>query len=44
MNVMPTIMHLFGLTPPPNFEGRIMHEIFEPGSPHAKPSGGKNPA
>lgn len=36
MNVMPTIMHLYGIEPPPNFEGRIMHEIFEPGSPYAK--------
>jgi predicted AlkP superfamily phosphohydrolase/phosphomutase len=36
MNVMPTIMHLYGITPPPNLEGRIMYEIFEPGSPYAK--------
>ena len=36
MNVMPTVMHLFGLTPPANFEGRIMHEVFEPNSPLAK--------
>jgi predicted AlkP superfamily phosphohydrolase/phosphomutase len=36
MNVMPTLMHLFGLVPPPNFEGRIMYEIFEPDSPYAK--------
>ena len=36
MNVMPTIMHMYGLVPPPNFEGRIMYEIFEPDSPHAK--------
>ena len=36
MNVMPTIMHMYGLVPPPNFEGRIMHEIFEPSSPLKK--------
>jgi predicted AlkP superfamily phosphohydrolase/phosphomutase len=36
MNVMPTIMHLYGLTPPPNFEGRIMRELFEPDSPYAR--------
>lgn len=36
LNVMPTIMHMYGLTPPPNFEGRIMFEIFESNSPYAK--------
>lgn len=36
MNVMPTIMHMYGLVPPPNFEGRIMYEIFEANSPYAK--------
>lgn len=36
MNVMPTIMHLYGIEPPPNFEGRIMYEMFEPHSPYAK--------
>jgi hypothetical protein len=36
MNVMPTIMHMYGLTPPPNLEGRIMFEIFEANSPYAK--------
>jgi predicted AlkP superfamily phosphohydrolase/phosphomutase len=36
MNVMPTIMHMYGLTPPSNFEGRIMTEIFEPGSPFSR--------
>ncbi len=36
MNVMPTIMHLYGIEPPPNFEGRIMYEIFESNSPYAK--------
>ena len=36
MNVMPTIMHMYGLTPPSNFEGRIMFEIFEANSPYAK--------
>ena len=35
MNVMPTIMHMYGLVPPSNFEGRIMHEIFEPASPYS---------
>jgi predicted AlkP superfamily phosphohydrolase/phosphomutase len=34
MNIMPTIMHLYGITPPPNFEGRIMREIFEEDSPY----------
>jgi len=36
MNVMPTIMHMFGMVPPANFEGRIMYEIFESGSPYAR--------
>jgi predicted AlkP superfamily phosphohydrolase/phosphomutase len=36
MNVMPTIMHLYGLVPPPNFEGRIMYEIFESASSYAR--------
>jgi len=27
---------MYGLQPPPNFEGRIMYEIFEPNSPYAK--------
>jgi hypothetical protein len=36
MNVMPTIMHLYGLMPPPSFEGRIMYELFEPDSPYAR--------
>ncbi len=36
MNVMPTIMHMYGITAPPNFEGRVMHEIFEPASPFAR--------
>ncbi len=39
MNVMPTILHLFGLTPPPNFEGRVMYEIFENDSLYAKRQG-----
>ncbi len=30
MNVIPTVFYIFGLVPPPNFEGRIMYEIFEP--------------
>ncbi len=41
MNVMPTIMHMYGLAPPPNFEGRIMYEIFEPDSPYARRSRGE---
>lgn len=36
MNVMPTIMHMYGVTPPPNLEGRIMYEVFEEKSPYAK--------
>ncbi|MEW5804685.1 MAG: alkaline phosphatase family protein, partial [bacterium] len=36
MNVMPTIFHIFGLVPPPNFEGRIMYEAFESNCPLAK--------
>ena len=36
MNVMPTIMHMYGLVPPPNFEGRIMYEMFEANSLYAK--------
>jgi predicted AlkP superfamily phosphohydrolase/phosphomutase len=36
MNVMPTILHMFGMVPPANFEGRIMYEIFESGSPYAR--------
>ena len=36
MNVMPTIMHMYGLVAPPTFEGRIMYEMFEPNSPYAK--------
>jgi predicted AlkP superfamily phosphohydrolase/phosphomutase len=36
MNVMPTIMHLYGIEPPPNFEGRIIYELFESDSPYAK--------
>ncbi|MBI3016243.1 MAG: alkaline phosphatase family protein [Candidatus Tectomicrobia bacterium] len=36
LNVFPTIMHIYGLVPPPNFEGRIMYEVFDPSSPLAK--------
>jgi hypothetical protein len=36
MNVMPTIMHMYGIAAPSNFEGRVMHEIFEPASPFAR--------
>jgi hypothetical protein len=27
---------MYGLNPPPHFEGRIMFEIFEANSPYAK--------
>jgi len=36
MNVMPTIMYMYGLPSPPNFEGRVMYEIFEPDSSYVK--------
>jgi predicted AlkP superfamily phosphohydrolase/phosphomutase len=36
LNVMPTIMHMYGVPVPANLEGRVMYEIFEKSSPFAK--------
>ncbi|MBW2307757.1 MAG: alkaline phosphatase family protein [Deltaproteobacteria bacterium] len=36
LDVFPTIMHIYGLVPPPNLEGRILYKVFEQDSPLAK--------